>query len=817
MKLQSFTMEISLKPFKRDDESYERAVCRRLFRHWEPILKDVGRAQVLIWVGDGTEILEYDGNMDRYFDWGMYAGGCNAKRQVWNPKRDPNREGLHTRTYLYMDDPPKVNYTRLARIIRLLREEGSAVLGDKEIRIGATFDPGPEFANSEFKYTRHPELFMSDNYMASFMYSCTRMHADPTPYAGYPDGVPEGTHIGTFLGRQAQHFLTDLGYDYIWFSNGFGFGRDTWSTLGAVFDGERFHHEESPEVRRQVLEFWKLFRAECPDFPIETRGTNMSVGMDYAKDGVPLYDMYHGGFNMLPPPNSPWAALDGDFGLELMGYMTRIADLPEGDRYLFRYYLHDPWWVNSPWYDRYQGQPHDIYMPLSCARIDGEGKIGLPTHLNLLTVDNTFGDMPDSCVNESIPHLLKGMKDAPDAPAPLVWVYPFREYCTAKDPAVMNQMFGGDWFVRGAINLGLPLSMVISTDNFAKVDKTMFGGSVLFTPVPLAGTPFEAEILCYAKAGGKVMFYGPLDRASDAILALCGVSVAKDSVTGELPIEVEGKCRGTFRHADLLCAGAVNTLAKEGTEVLARSGDYALATCRGSVTWVRGTVSSDYVKGNRLLVPHDYKKLFPSETLTLTALARYGWDIRYENVPGQRNPMVILSKNNGALMLSSYLPSTTAKISMKTPLGAPVLMGYETRLEGGYATYYLPKAEHRECRFFVEMADGVVSAKEIPPVSFRYRRRIELSGLEDATVRVFAETYCKDKLNFILNGINDEYFLSDNVESTFVENEQGSYFELHHVTGRLTVSMERPNYVHQPLDDRDKDIRIQGDFVPNYG
>src|SRR5690606_18310268 len=178
------------------------------------------------------------------------------------------------------------------------------------------------------------------------------LKADSDVYAGFPNGIPDKTPFGTFFGRQCQHFLTDLGYDYIWFSNGFGFGAEGWSSTGATFDGKQFKQKELPAFAEKVLEFWKLFRKECPDFQIQTRGTNLSVGTDLARDAVHLKNIYKGNFNMLPPPNSPWAALDGDFGLELIGYMSRMAELPD-NRYLFRYYIHDPWWLNSPWLDRY--------------------------------------------------------------------------------------------------------------------------------------------------------------------------------------------------------------------------------------------------------------------------------------------------------------------------------------------------------------------------------------------------------------------------------------------------------------------------------
>lgn len=87
----------------------------------------------------------------------------------------------------------------------------------------------------------------------------------------------------------------------------------------------------------------------------------MSMGIDLATDGVSLKTIYDSVDAILSPPNSTWAALDGNFGLELMRYMSRISFVPDKD-FLIRYYIHDPWWMNSPWYDRYNGLPHDIYL-----------------------------------------------------------------------------------------------------------------------------------------------------------------------------------------------------------------------------------------------------------------------------------------------------------------------------------------------------------------------------------------------------------------------------------------------------------------------
>jgi len=79
--------------------------------------------------------------------------------------------------------------------------------------------------------------------------------------------------------------------------------------------------------------------------------------IDYTTDVVNSEKPYNGGFDFLPPPNSPWAALSRDFCLEIVGYLSRTACLP-GNSYLFRYYINDPWWGNSPWLDAYFSYCH---------------------------------------------------------------------------------------------------------------------------------------------------------------------------------------------------------------------------------------------------------------------------------------------------------------------------------------------------------------------------------------------------------------------------------------------------------------------------
>ncbi|NUQ01997.1 MAG: hypothetical protein HUU35_19290, partial [Armatimonadetes bacterium] len=514
MSLRNVTLELSLKPFFDPSEATARAVCRKLFGQWLPLLREAEQVSVLLWCSDGSEILEYRGDLDASFEWARYIGGANPRQAVPN---DPEGKALHSRPYLYRDEPAVFTYRWLRQLVAILKEEGHAVTG-LPVRVGETFDPGPEFAKSPFKYERHNEICLGGTMgVTSFVCCYGELKADDVPYAGFPNGIPEGTPVGTFLGRQACRFAADLGFDYLWLSNGFGFGSETWALRGVLFDGERFDSAKAPEYAELNLSFWRHFRAECPDLPIETRGTNLSTGIDLSSDGVPLRDIYRGGFGLEPPPNSPWAALNGDFGVELVGWMSKIAELP-GEGYPFRFYTHDPWWLNSPWLDRYGREPHDIYLPLSVCRLDAAGAAQTPDSILFLTADDSYGEMPDQVPNEVIPHILTGRRDAPDEAGPLVWVYPFDEYhdWTFGEPSRLGEVFFGDWLCRGAVNRGLPLNTVISTRNLIALmqsEPARLLSSVLLSPVPQADSPWEAALLRHLEAGGQVLLYGPVTLA----------------------------------------------------------------------------------------------------------------------------------------------------------------------------------------------------------------------------------------------------------------------------------------------------------------
>lgn len=763
----NITLEASLKPFKKNDKDYIRKIATEMFTQWYSLLRHADTVSIMLWTADGSEILDYRGNLTQPLEWARYMGNPNTDHEVGS---GPKELSLHERAYLYIENPPAFTYGDLKYIIQTLKETGKRITG-KLIRVGATFDPGPEFAKSDFKYKRHTEILGGNAMGHKTFVSCySTLNADAVSYAGFPKGIPANTPFGTFFGRQSQHFLHDLGYDYIWFSNGFGFGVEGWSSTGAIFNGKGFEKEKLAGTRAKITNFWNLFRKECPLFRIETRGTNLSAGTDLARDGVDLKNIYMGDYNILPPPNSPWAALDGDFGLEMVGYMSRMAELPD-DRYIFRYYTHDPWWVNSPWLDRYGSEPHDIYLPMSVARINRQGEIHLPTHLNILTIDNSYGDMPKQVPDEVTPHILKARYDAPTAPGPLVWVYPFDEYhnWAYAQPERLPEIYYGDWLIRQAINNGFPLNTIISTGSFQSVIKNkpaFFNESILVSIVPPGASQLENNLISYVQNGGKLIIYGPADLAGKAFLELLNLQNNK-ALQGEFKIasnllndRLEKKYPDSILHNSLFSGGGIRTNVKNKkdgyTKVLAtmeQSGNVREVVWvrelpewhGGKIAYVRGTNSSAFT-GGRLLTPHNPEKWFIGPLYMRYVLKEFGmeYSIDKEN-PSIKNPILTVSRSNNGFFFSGYVPNTTVTQRFKLPQGAPVFKGFETKMEKGLSTYSLPTAWHRECRIFVEQEDGIISCKEIYSGEREISRRIQISGLKNATVRIYPDEKVTDK------------------------------------------------------------------------
>ncbi len=803
MKFKNVTLEMSLKPFKDNSEITMRAVCRELFLQWFPLIRHADVVSVLLWSSDGSEILEYKGNLDEIFDWARYWGFANPI------------SGKSPQPHLYMENPPVRTYRWLKQLVKTLKIVGRETTG-KPIRVGATFDPGPEFAKSSFKYEKHNEICSKTSPHGMFVYCYATLNEDKERYAGFPEGVPQDTPFGTFFGRQSKHFLKDIGFDYIWFSNGFGFGMETWGICGAIFDGKSFLQKQSQEIREKIILFWELFRKECPDIPIETRGTNLSTGMDLASDAVPLRDIYNGGYGVEPPPNSPWAAIDGDFGVELVGWMGHIAEIPK-DTFPFRFYTHDPWWLNSPWLDRYEREPHDIYLPLSVARINEKGEVCTPTSIEFLTVDDSYGNMPEKVPNEVIPHILRAKEDEPNQPGPLVWVYPFDEYheMTFNKPDRIKEVFFGDWFIRGAINNGFPLNTVVSTGNFASIvtlNPEYFRESILVTPLPEAGSKICPVLLKYLQSGGRILFYGPIEHADESILESLNLQKAAP-ISGDLELllnlEIDKLTAQAYprkiKHNELLSGGGLSAVLQKKQDAYSKivatasNGEEKriVAISRGMPTWKGGKFA--WVRGVNSFILYNPPygqhpimlnpaEIFHGELLMRFILAEFGYEIQVEKQsPDQRNPIITIARHRNGFFFSGFAPDTTVTLSLHFPQGAPLFKGLETRLVNGRSTYYMPRAWHRECRVFIEQEeDSVISCRKKysgEEVGIHQRlllKRLLLNGLKNATLRFYHEPGTEAKVKMLCKGKFIEFSQQDNG--------YGQHLIAKNISGELLIS-----------------------------
>ena len=77
--IKNITLEVSLKPFKETTDSYIQNVCTGIFTSWRPLLKEADMISVMMWSADGSEILDYNKDLDATFEWAYFVGGANNK------------------------------------------------------------------------------------------------------------------------------------------------------------------------------------------------------------------------------------------------------------------------------------------------------------------------------------------------------------------------------------------------------------------------------------------------------------------------------------------------------------------------------------------------------------------------------------------------------------------------------------------------------------------------------------------------------------------------------------------------------------------
>jgi len=794
--IQNVCLEITLKPFKdKTAEGYGKA-CETLFRQWLPLTVNAETISVLLWISDGSEILDYNRDMDATFEWACVVGSANP-----HPKEGD--DSIDSKPFFYCENPPEYCYRDLKRLIASLKSTALEICG-KPLRVGAIFDPGPEFAKSTFKYERHPEICTGNPSCTGtsacgrgFVYSAERLKGDSRPYAGFPNGIPDGTPFGAFLGRQVKCYFKDLDFDFLWLSNGFGFGKDTWGIIGSTFDKAKFSSEQGPAVRAGIMEFWREFRNECPDIPLQTRGTNSTTGVDISTDGVPLREIYSQVSDLEVPPNSPWGPLTNDFGLELAGWMSHIAEVPSGKSYLFRYYIHDPWWAFSPWLHQYQRKAHDLYLPLAITRLDANGKTKNPENIAFLSVDNSYGELLPQVPNEVIPEILACYETSPDEPGPFVWLYPFDDYHDlAFKQNRYEEVFFGDLFIRDAINLGFPLNTIVSTGNFLSSlnHGASYSKCVLVAPTAIASNKAVLEkVEKLLGEGAQILLYGPV---GDAALLEFLEQERCEGIEGDMEIHI-GERQLKVRHTALLSGGDLNVRTKSGSTAstlaeYVRGSERRSAAVRiakpawkgGKLIWIRGTNSFSVAQSGFNTVMFDSKELFLPETLMREILPEFGYTVEFtKHFPQQTDPVINFRRHANAIHMAAYSADMTVGMKLNFPEGAPVFTSSETILEEGLATYRPGKAVNWECRVFVEQSQGLVKCLEREPRAKNLKRKLQVDGLENATLHFRPEPGFENATIFTREGADGNGPLA--IEQRDLH---GPVLELRNLSGSVVIA-----------------------------
>lgn len=760
MQYDNLTLEISAKAFTDTSEETMKDVSRTLFRQWGRVSECFARISVLLWIGDGSEILEFSGDMSQEFEWAYWQGIANPLPTPDNPTEQQLKNPNYFPVKYRADAAPRT-YAWLKRLIEVIREVGVTETG-KPIRIGATFDNGPEFAISRFKYKRHREIAQGHSiYPNSFVTCNAVLHGDTRTYAAFPNGIPEGISLGLFLGRQFRAFSKALGYDYIWLSNGMGFGIETWGLVGTLFDGYRFFPEKIQAATSELKQFWHDFLSADESVVIETRGSNFSAGVEMSTEGAPLQWLYERGV-IAPPVNSPSSAIYGNTGNSMSAYMSHIAELPRGHGYSYRYYIHDPWFLNSPWLDRFGREPWDLYPVLSVCRINDRGDAEPPSSVALLTCDDSYGNMPQQVPDEVTPHLLEAFRTQPDGPGPFVWIYPFHEYAELEN---LEAIFNEDLFIASAIDGGVPLNTVMSTRVFrilAESKKDYFRQTMPIIPAyALKDAKTFRAVAGILDGGMDVIVYGSLAKTSVDICELLGLAAA-DGLCGEAvmrtPYSFDSCEAGDFSRKVFIVpnyeGGPLVECAAGAREILTveQQGQQRVLVSyhtpsKGSVVFVRSLLPLSCLDpagrnprlnpGRGLFGPND--PVAPSDRLLRVALAQFGWTFRtraYE--PAQLPPRLSISRNRSAFYFNGYAPDTSVSLEVCTPLGVPIPTGREVRVKRGVGVWPTEKALHRECRAFVRQeSDGMVFAKYGFPGRPHVAGRMDVGNVRNAELRVF--------------------------------------------------------------------------------
>ncbi|MPN05712.1 hypothetical protein SDC9_152965 [bioreactor metagenome] len=197
------------------------------------------------------------------------------------------------------------------------------------------------------------------------------------------------------------------------------------------------------------------------------------------------------------------------------------------------------------------------------------------------------------------------------------------------DTVVLPKIFLGDWYIRSAINRGLPLNTVIDanilTQLFDENAVSQFSESTLLIPVLKYEPSFFRQILSYAESGGRVLLYGSVDCCPQFFLDALGLTMTTP-ITGNcqiatnLPMDFYSNQQipSLLRHCQDFSDGGIDTIANRPEEVLITANQeseertYAICTRigNGTLAWIRASNSFESPIQTQLPIDLDHVNIF---------------------------------------------------------------------------------------------------------------------------------------------------------------------------------------------------------------
>ncbi|NLV74319.1 MAG: hypothetical protein GXY52_06515 [Chloroflexi bacterium] len=766
------SLSMTMRYFPDNDPANIRRVIIELLDLWRPLIARAKELNLGLMIGNGEHIYRWSGNLDDEFEWDHYKGHNNQENARYSFDPIPLRP--------FKEDWFHFTYRDLQNIIKIIRKVAAEQTG-LPVQIATLAEPGPEFCESLFRYEWHPEIvsFMGGGHGVSIDYKGI-LHADKRRYGAYPHGIPEGEPFGRFLGKQVADFCRVMDIQNISFSNGLGFGTYPWNIVGRNFDGERFGLTPYHELANDILEFWLMYKTEAPKQRVSAQGSNWPVGVDVAAKGVPLLDLYDRRLLDNPLGYTVSVFFDDSVGFAMASNMSRIAHTPNWD---LSFYLHDPWYPQNPWEDfPYDHQAFDLYAPASIGLVGAEGKLIAPNGFGTIVHDEN-ADLQPITARSFMPHLETALDNLPDQVGPLTWLYPIREYHSmmSEQPERANAIWFGDVFTAKAIDAGLPLNNVVSTEHFERaLASGVLDGTVLYTPASADMRAYWPQLARWIEQGGQVLFYGPLEGAQAELLTLLGLELA-EPISGELALDWQRSdldSLGALRqllHNPVTSGGGIREVQTPGTasELVCSVSQgnvtraYAVLARGAKVAWCRGSVSLEVAEG-QWIRNHDRSRTFNGARIPCMLLGAMGWHIRHLlRSPQQRDPQGFISRYRNAFILNGYKPDNTVGLALRFPGGAPVMTGDDTWIEGGFAHYAFDKSYRKECRVLVDQSSGSISCRKTLNKEFS-ESEISITGLEDATVTLYLP----------LDKIDGAYIRQPSRQTTAQDNAKGPVGQL---------------------------------------